>query len=515
MFGTNIQQGAFQIRPEYGHWSVRDPVAPTYEHQKQVRLVLGAPQSWRHVADADWKPVLPGISDQPKALPGQLSATSTLRAAVLYMDRGLDFWNGRRWRHLFGPRLKGAADNNLSEVRTLYPGIIPGDNQSLSKVDCTDLKYDQFVKLNDRHLIDSFICGTNLNSTRVSPAPWSWHYIRQPEVRCLEHTTIKNDTDALQQIELLNRIRFDSCSTEKMRAWFDLIHAAWAPSTAAIDYSDNCLQLARFYLHLHGRDPLLALMFELEHFASYSTVLQKHKLIGSGFYANRWLDVVAMPLSTLRATERCEGNRLIDELKNIEKGQTAPLLINEYGCIADGNHRYIAAMIWNILNASADCQWSLAEDQFQLAVARYVSQQQSTPNVVAFSQALEWLAVFLTDPETSHLLSAELRPSIESASVNELPAVPIMEYSTVAVVGKEYDRARTLSRFAPQIYEHLVGNSDIVLTSRACYHFADCIPLPWFSIIGHTERGRQTGAADFTSASLDLVGARHASILFT
>jgi hypothetical protein len=41
----------------------------------------------------------------------------------------------------------------------------------------------------------------------------------------------------------------------------------------------------------------------------------------------------------------------------------------------------------------------------------------------------------------------------------------------------------SLVRFDPAIYALLQQESTTFLPARACYHFADRIPLPWFSVL--------------------------------
>ena len=61
---------------------------------------------------------------------------------------------------------------------------------------------------------------------------------------------------------------------------------------------------------------MLPLLFELEAFASYSTMVEKLDVVASGFFDGRWLDVARMKIEDIKATEQCRTDRLLDELIN-------------------------------------------------------------------------------------------------------------------------------------------------------------------------------------------------------
>jgi hypothetical protein len=100
------------------------------------------------------------------------------------------------------------------------------------------------------------------------------------------------------------------------------------------------------------------------------------------------------------------------------------------------------------------------------------------------------LGRFLSESSLQHLLNTTLRKSIMESPIDELPAVPLLEYSTAAVVGRKPQKDATLTRFAPGVFELLCKHPDLILEPRSCFHFTDCIPLPWFSL---TERFRANG----------------------
>jgi hypothetical protein len=239
--------------------------------------------------------------------------------------------------------------------------------------------------------------------------------------------------------------------------------------------------MAQIREYLSGKTFGLAALFELEFYASYSTLLKRHKLIASGFYGGRWLDVMAVPLGSLRASAQCEGGRLLDELKSIEAGRTAPISVNEYGCVADGNHRLVAAVIWQILHITAKYKWSLDDESFQAAVACCISCNVLKLHHSTISESLFWLGRFLANPEQKVVLET-LRPSIEQVSIDELPAVPMLEYCTAAIAGPRSAPDEVLTRFNPTAYEQLNADPELMLQPRACFHLTDCIPLPWFSL---------------------------------
>ena len=69
------------------------------------------------------------------------------------------------------------------------------------------------------------------------------------------------------------------------------------------------------------------------------------------------------------------------------------------------------------------------------------------------------------------------------SEISHMPVVAISEYRSPTVVGSEYDRHQRYVRFDPHVYELLASLPNAVLPARACYHFTDRIPLPWFSIV--------------------------------
>ena len=149
------------------------------------------------------------------------------------------------------------------------------------------------------------------------------------------------------------------------------VHSLWSSTT--FSYSDKSLNIANKILlrELNSLDEktLLALLFELEVFATYSTLTENMHPVASGFFANSWLDIGSLELAKIRATEQCQPDRLFEEIFNLRDGKIAPIAVNEFGCVADGNHRLTATWIWNILSACQSYTWSIENEAFQRRVA--------------------------------------------------------------------------------------------------------------------------------------------------
>jgi hypothetical protein len=188
------------------------------------------------------------------------------------------------------------------------------------------------------------------------------------------------------------------------------------------------------------------------------------------------------PIGDCRASELCVQERLLDELNTLSTRGFAPLVINEFGTISDGNHRLTASWIWNILAQCLDCQWDLSDIAFQRRVARIVSNEKIEP--VSLHEALRHIALLLQNSSTQEMLNCRLRNRIRQTNlIKELPIVLLSEYSAVPVAKHLYDNGTANVRVRPGLYQALSRNSMAVLPARGQYHFTDCAPLPWFNVL--------------------------------
>lgn len=434
---------------------------------------------------------------------GPLSTKSLPNNFVPLRDKELhsDSLFVRRWHNLFGPRIQVAINNNSNFVPTLFPGAAPAldviDNLPVSNFDAPasgQLYYDQFRR------ISTFQKLSNRKSIKwrtvpfFSVEPWVWRYVEHPhlmQVTLEEHTkditfesqmTDKLDTlwNLLKNVHLINSADPVAATNRLCKA----IHTLWS-NTASQPYEETHLHTASevlFRQTLNNKTvSLLPLLFELEAFLTYCTTIKQIQPLTFELFGSCWLDIGTMSLQNLRATEQCQSAQLFKAILNIANGNSAPIIVNEYGCVADGNHRLIAAWIWNILAECQSYKWSLSDDEFQEAISKCVRSAQINP--VVMQQALHHLGFYLDNELCRRLLIDNLQRMPQMSHIEELPVVPMMEYSTIALVGKNYDQSKKHIQFDPNTYELLSKNNNMVLAAKACYHFADTVPLPQFSFI--------------------------------
>ncbi len=260
---------------------------------------------------------------------------------------------------------------------------------------------------------------------------------------------------------------------------FQEIRKAWSLTSSSDVYDGEGLALAVNYLSSFQSPEV---WFELEEFVSYCTLRQSLNVVASGFHCDKWMDIAEAPIHNLRATERCSPARLIQELENLAVGRIAPLLVNEEGCVSDGNHRLVAAWVWKMLHACIDCQWRTGDIHFESALARFLEQNKTSRTQFALMNALESLSSILNSQESARPLE-QLRKLIFNAVLETLPVVPMLAYSNFALDCTAFDTEGCFQRFSPGLYSELAANPAAFFSARACYHFGDRIALPWFSIL--------------------------------
>lgn len=431
----------------------------------------------------------------------------------------------RRWRYLFGQRIQATLAGSTDSLPQLFAGEAPVfQSAPVNRIDgqaayLGDFYLDQLNRL--RSSMQSF------ENPRIGPvlkranpgSSWPWRYIDQVQlievipnrhgceiVLGKEHASF-SETEALlkEPVALLRQNGKQTISIAETEAVLTAFHRVWSPA-ASPTFSASALIVARHILSKEIARPdsvLIALLFELEAFASYSTILENFELKASGFFRSHWLDVGSLNIERIRGTEQCQSVRLYHELLGFVRGHTSPILINEYHCVADGNHRLTAAWIWNILSSVKSANWCLDCEEFQTAVRDYVCQFTADTQVVSIHQALYHLGFFLSHEHYRDSLVRELKERRQIFEISSLPVAPLLEYNSLTVIGEEFDKSRRFFRFAPNTYEFLIRQSNMVLPARACYHFTDKVPLPWFSFAEHILRdsdSEESGSKQFSGA---------------
>jgi hypothetical protein len=262
---------------------------------------------------------------------------------------------------------------------------------------------------------------------------------------------------------------------------FHVIHQAWA-DVPLIVYDEDALQIAHTFFKGTDRRHAAPVLFELEEFASYCSLRSRLNLTGNGIYQDNWLDVGCAQLTQLRASEKCKPERLLQEICNIAQGHTAPIVVNEFGCVADGNHRLTAAWIWNALHHCRDTQWQLDNSHFQTRLAQFAGKNTTDTTRTALANAMAGLSALLANPDLLKAVEANAA-HLKRGIVVALPVVPQLSYNSLAVDAALFDENGSIVRFDPANYKILQNNPGVLLPTRACYHFADRVPMPWFSVV--------------------------------
>ncbi|MBU6450680.1 MAG: hypothetical protein KGS72_02800 [Cyanobacteria bacterium REEB67] len=348
--------------------------------------------------------------------------------------------------------------------------------------------------------------------------PWLWQYIEAPKLYFVHQAPAEAGP------ELQDRLAAEKCATAlgalhsacenlltrsveakysdaTLTALFALISNAWfSPSSgiAPVSWDSSALAEARLMLERQidqekavNAENLLPFLFELEAIVSHVSLGERRESFASGVFAGNFIDVSLAPLTSIKATEFCVRERLFDEVINLSSRGFAPVVINEYGLVADGNHRLTAAYVWNILKYAQDLEWSLDSIEFQKRIAAFPAAVEAgllnngtTVSPVSIHQALGHLASFLCRPDWRARLTTYTRPLLKRHDfIHELPVVLLPEYLSGAVVKSLYDEGKKVERACPSIYQAMSLNEHLVLPPRASYHFTDAALLPWFTVL--------------------------------
>lgn len=411
----------------------------------------------------------------------------------------------RIWENFFARRVSAALEVNLEMPRllSLFPGnTVLGAKEKTSSRYRGSLAFEQFICVLDYdkgapYAGFSDVC---LTKQRVDESPfWPWVGIEQPK---LQFVTAEYDWDenaprdtfnnSERKNSYLSNLYELACEALNLHegvelACLRLIHSAWSDTNPPV-YSKFAIAVAsRLIEHARprlNRNNLLPFLFEVESFASYETYVSRISPVASGWYSNTWLDVGFMPLTQIRATELCVSERLIQELFNLPSRGFAPVVVNEFDSVADGNHRVTSSWIWNILKHAMHTEWSLESEEFMRLVGEYVNAHRAALGSVSLYESLKQLAAFLADNETCNRLNHVLKPPMKrSRAIRKLPVVMLPEYSMGTVEKGSHDQHGVFLRVPPSLYAELAQTSDTVLPPRASYHFTDAVPMPWFEVV--------------------------------
>jgi hypothetical protein len=458
----------------------RDPDLSAYSKQKSLPLVNETHDDLTSLDAYNWLDAPVGASDVPRYLV-------------------------RIWDNFYSRRVSAAleCDGGLPRVLSLFPGntvlSLSGDEKFRYR---GSLAFEQFLQMFDyaKGSPSDGLGSIGLKKTVVDETPfWPWIDIEKPK---LQFITADYDLDVVdcrtdgelvsakqEYLKQLYADAFAAINDEERGApaCLKLIHSVWTDTPAPV-YSKFAIAVVSRLIEqakprLNERN-LLPFLFELESFAGYETYVSRIMPVASGWYSNTWLDVGFMPLTQIRATELCVRERLVQELLNLPARGFAPVVVNEFDSVADGNHRVTSSWIWNILKHAMHTEWSLDDAEFMLAVKEYVTAHREALGQVSLYESLKQLASFLADDNVRHQLSYTLKPMMRRArAIRKLPVVMLPEYAMGTVEKGSYDQSGVLMRVPPSLYSELALSSDLVLPARASYHFTDAVPMPWFEVV--------------------------------
>ena len=409
----------------------------------------------------------------------------------------------------------------LSNTPSYFPGqTIPGPGSMGLEVNRGNLLIEQF-----RHLLnfDEKACARLLQTGNDSyslysvkvPAKevWRFNLIEKPSLSFLyqaeEPARLKSPDIAAKAYQVLKtdliehyaKLKADNCP-ENLQGALKAVARAWHKEDGRRDLSKTALTAAyKLWQHYSEQGSVnegnfMAFAFELEALAFHQTAKEKLGLLSfaGGVFADNYVQIALMPLAKIQATEFCVRERLFDEVINLVGRGFAPVVVNEHGLVADGNHRVTAAWIWNFLKYTAgNCKtnakqatWSLDDPRFQREAANFFLQSSVTGAIsdVSRHEILSHLAAYLSNPECRAKLQTYIKPQLSKYEyVTELPVVLLPEYLSCAVVKGLYDEGKEVVRACPSLYEEMAANPDLVLPPRASYHFTDAALLPWFQVL--------------------------------
>ncbi len=451
---SSLQERAlieFSLFPEYSRLTWVSPEQAQYQAQKGLRFNWGSNQ--KSLALIEPLPCPPALQDHRLFL--------------------------RSWHNFFGRRLHAAWQLRLQNFQGLFPG------NTICRIDRNGQWQHHY---RGSLLWEQYCLGRGL----IPPEEPSPEKNRaQPDMVKLPGNTASGSivtTRRLMRHLALAIKTYCSFNLEKAQEILSLINQLWTSTRSKPTYDPLALNIAAVILTerltwTKDLSQVLPVLFELEGYASYISASRSLDLIGTGFFAGNWIEIATLPLFDLKQTEECHGKRLFDELLTLPARGFAPIVINEHKMVTDGNHRIMAARIWNILR---DCllRWQArSELDLRQTINKYALSPSATDDL-SQRQALEHLKTFASSEAILKKLVEAALPDLRNyAAIESLPVVLLPEYISGAVFKDPFDEEGALLSFPPQIYKIISRLGSAILPPRVAYHFTDCTALPWFAIL--------------------------------
>ncbi len=376
------------------------------------------------------------------------------------------------WSAIYEPRIASLEGCLKHPAPCLFPGqwpaLLPGGSNNRFALDrARALAGGQFFA--DKESFKGLVINTDVNS-------WNWQFLKRQqfkEVSCESQSVNVAESKILHLVQKVQDVT-------SLRSLFNLIHSCWS-SVEFVDYPNIALQIALTTLSQNSRRTL-EVAFELEEFASYCALRSNYLPMQSTHFEGKWVDIGYRDPSDIRASERCIAKKVLSELENLPLGKTAPLLVNEFDCVADGNHRLTASRVWNALHAANDDLWEPGNVHFEKRLFRFFNKNASVKSDLSASNALESLSEILSEEESKQRIN-KLRRMIGSHVIRRIPILPVLSYSGVAIDRRLYENGGVACRFNPSHYQILKEDSSTCLAAKACYHRTDTLPLPLFYVL--------------------------------
>lgn len=475
-------------------WSFLTPSINSYQRQKRVRIVSSCTKHGNKPAH-----------------------TQNLSQLDFAESESSNLAQTEKWQVFYNERLEAALTCESCEedpaCRTFFPGhTIPSPGgASCHEVYRGSLMYRQFLNLfkfdGGRPDHSPAFQTASLPHIAVSHSePWLWTQVKRPDLSFIDMKKIADETlqqatqtdfgkNAKEEIyctKLKNtcyallRERQLNDGTANFSDLLLAVHGAWSDAPATTYSAESLLCAEQTFNTFQERindDNFLSVLFELEALASYHTFHSQSQIFASGSFAGNWLAVSLAPLASVHATEFCVRDRLLDEIINLSGQRFAPIIMNEFGSVSDGNHRLTSCWMWNLLKFTSNCNWSLEDDEFQEKVGKFVNEFAEELGPISLHEVLGHLAGFLSNPEQrSRLHNHVKRATSRHGFIFEVPVILLPEYSSSTVVKDIYDDGKAVVRVNPSVYYAMQQDRSLVLPPRASYHFTDSALLPWFSV---------------------------------
>lgn len=390
---------------------------------------------------------------------------------------------------------RGLRRGESKDVPSIFPGaVVPspaGRGTSIDWINRGILYKDQY----DYYCRLGWFQNHKVNLTTKSIAPnlsWNWNHITRPMLDLVEATS-ERSSSATSPIGAPPRAilhRLQTCNFAKQAVQDALIdiHEFWGAEPRYVQYSESAIAAAGEWLQEYcpGNgtiNNLLHTLFEIEAASTFLTHEPTETTVMlRGMFESNWMLVHQRPLTSLIQTELCQTQRIFNELLRLGEQRFAPIVINEYTTISDGNHRLTCAWIWNLLQCCKDIAWSLDSEQFQTRIEQATVQLRLHEHPVTLHEALQHLSNLLVAPQPANEFESKLRPLLHQRKTIELvPVVFVPEYLCCAAEKPGFE-AGQLVRAEPRLYRAIRENRQLTLPPRAHYHYTDSILLPWFCI---------------------------------